>query len=385
MLVQNCDLVSPRSMEEFTWQEADEWFGRPLLYESGGMADLYDEASQASTTVADDSQSQESLQGPGGTMGASGAEDSIGRPLKMQWKGDCKARLVHCLAVTRLKDAVRRAGQQSDRIELQAGQTPMDTLWAMVAVYYNDYGVSSERWHQQPKNTFNYAETLMLDPSAKDQVRSEDELKRYWRELRRACGNILEPYFRSGQNADLSWKEPLSFYSFSGKSKGNGSYGKADSAVFYAFLMIISHPHLVHFACDTLPESARFSGSIAFEGNFRIADAVTVLETVPVAASSAGTLAFVAPAARCAPTSEPAAASGRGRGKEKAQAASTSKKASATQSGSENSVGSSSFPAASRFLDAGSDKWCPCSVCQLLHRCSLSCLRRHDVCAHLGC
>ncbi len=32
----------------------------------------------------------------------------------------------------------------SEAIELQAGQTMMDTVWAMVAVYYNNYGISSK-------------------------------------------------------------------------------------------------------------------------------------------------------------------------------------------------------------------------------------------------
>eukprot|EP00961_Rhodomonas_salina_P280067 3783589-Rhodomonas_salina.1 len=46
------------------------------------------------------------------------------------------------------------------------------------------------------------------------------------------------------------------------QSKG----GKPSAEVMYIFLMVLHHPWLKDFACDTFPEGTHFTGNIALDG-----------------------------------------------------------------------------------------------------------------------
>mmetsp|Transcript_62318 Transcript_62318/g.129340 ORF Transcript_62318/g.129340 Transcript_62318/m.129340 type:complete len:233 (+) Transcript_62318:361-1059(+) len=103
-----------------------------------------------------------------------------------------------------------------------------------------------------------------IDPSVKDQFCKVKVLQEQWAETKKRMNWMLEQYSQSGQNKDVTkpGHDHHDFYEISGPRKEGGGYGRADSGVYYAFLMVCKHLVLQQFAEVVLESHTRFSGNV---------------------------------------------------------------------------------------------------------------------------
>mmetsp|Transcript_60336 Transcript_60336/g.123991 ORF Transcript_60336/g.123991 Transcript_60336/m.123991 type:complete len:133 (-) Transcript_60336:294-692(-) len=105
-------------------------------------------------------------------------------------------------------------------------------------------------WDEEPHNQYPDESSGLanLQPQAKDMFRSATYLRDAWKGLRGRIMQMNNPYEKSGQNDDGTWKPMIQFLHFSGaKSLVNGAvqYGKTDWAIYYVWLMCRKHPHVL--------------------------------------------------------------------------------------------------------------------------------------------
>jgi len=153
--------------------------------------------------------------------------------------------------------------KSAKRMELQAQQTPRDKFWTIVHWMYNvAYDVE---WFNPTNEFLDIKDNVgLINPGEKDQFRTLEELQKHWNDTKKRMNYMLEQYDTSGNNMDVTQADSdhERFYKLSGQRHEHGKFGRADSGVWYAFLMACKYPLLQHFVEAVLDRNTRFSGNL---------------------------------------------------------------------------------------------------------------------------
>jgi len=184
-------------------------------------------------------------------------------PQKRNWQTSCTARLVHVVMEAKVRKFAMQQQKSAKRMELQAQQTPRDKFWTIVHWMYNvAYDVE---WFNPTNEFLDIKDNVgLINPGEKDQFRTLEELQKHWNDTKKRMNYMLEQYDTSGNNMDVTQADSdhERFYKLSGQRHEHGKFGRADSGVWYAFLMACKYPLLQHFVEAVLDRNTRFSGNL---------------------------------------------------------------------------------------------------------------------------